>query len=387
MRVARILGRANVGGPIKTVLALCRRLSAYGVTTRLFVGPSGPREGDRLEGVDDVDVVRVPQLRRGASPFDWRGIAQLRRLLRDFAPDVVHTHTAKAGLLGRRAARALEPRPVIVHTFHGHVLRGYFAPPVVAALAALERWLARDCDAIVAVGARVASDLVDTFRVVERGRMVVIDNGIDLAPYAALPTRREARAALGLDADARAPCIVVPARLAAIKGHATLFGALAHEALAARDLDVVLLGDGPLRAGLERDAAQLGTGARVHFVGFVDAIERVLPAADVVVLPSINEGQPLALLEAMAAGVAVVATAVGGVPDLITDGLDGALVRPKDATALARRLADELDDDRGRSARAAAARQRVFRSGSIDRVVAEHLALYDRLLRHRRRST
>ncbi|MBK6940980.1 MAG: glycosyltransferase [Planctomycetes bacterium] len=380
MRVARILGRANVGGPIKTVLALCRRLRAHGVTTRLFVGPSSAREGDRLVGVDDVEIVRVPELRRGANPFDLLGIARLRDALREFGPDIVHTHTAKAGLLGRLAAAGLEFRPRIVHTFHGHVLRGYFARPIVMALVALERRLARDSDAIVAVGPRVADDLVDAFHVVPREGVVVIENGIDLEPFASMCSRERARAEIGLDAGARTPCIVVPARLAPIKGHEVLLDALEHAALARRELDVVLLGDGPLRSEIERRARELRARARVHCVGFVDAPERVLPAADLVVLPSLNEGQPLALLEAMAAGVAVLATAVGGVPDLVTDGVDGYLVESADPVRLAQRIAAALDDPAARAAAAARGRSRVFGRSSIDRVVREHLALYERLL-------
>lgn len=380
MRVARILGRANVGGPIKTVLALCRRLRGHGVTTRLFVGPSSAREGDRLRGVDDVEIVRVPELRRGANPLDLLGIARLRTALREFGPDIVHTHTAKAGLLGRLAAAGLEPRPRIVHTFHGHVLRGYFARPVTMALAAIERRLARVSDAIVAVGPRVADDLVDTFRVAARDRVIVIENGIDLEPYVTMQSRERARAELGLPLDVHAPCIVVPARLARIKGHDLLFDALEHPALAQRELDVVLLGDGPLRSRIESRARGLRARARIHCVGFVDAPERVLPAADLVVLPSRNEGQPLALLEAMAAGVAVLATAVGGVPDLVTDGIDGFLVEPGNAARLAQRIAGALDDPVARAAAAARGKTRAFERGSIDRVVLEHAALYERLL-------
>lgn len=380
MRVARILGRANVGGPIKTVLALCRRLREHGVTTRLFVGPSSPREGDRLDGVDDVDVVRIPELRRGANPLDLRGITRLRDALREFAPDIVHTHAAKAGLLGRCAAAGSAPRPRIVHTFHGHVLRGYFARPVVAVLAALERRLARTCDAIVAVGPRVADDLVDVFRIAPRERVTVIENGIDLVPFLGPKSKADARVALGLEPRSSAPCIVVPARLATIKGHDLLLRALEHSALADRSIDVVLLGDGPLRAELEAAASRLRSRARVRCVGFVDAMEDVLPAADLVVLPSRNEGQPLALLEAMAAEVAVLATAVGGVPDLVTDGVDGFLVEPGDAAGLARRIAAALDDPGLRAACARRGRERVVERASIERVVAEHLALYRRLL-------
>lgn len=381
MRIARVLGRANVGGPARTVIALCRRLRDRGVATRLFVGEPGRGEGDLLEGVTDLDVVRVPELRRRIGPFDLRAVPRLRDRLAEFDPDLVHTHAAKAGVLGRRAALALPRLPRLVHTFHGHVLHGYFPRPVSALFAAIERRLARRTDALIAVSARVREELAVRHRVAPESAFTVIDNGVDLsrfeAPYAEV--RRRARLRLEVD-DPGVPLVLVPARLVPIKGHELLFAALRRLPASARPLRVDLLGDGPLRADLQRAARSLPDGVDVRFHGFRDDLPEVLPAADCVALPSVNEGQPLALIEAMAAGVPVVATAVGGVPDLVESGRDGLLATPGDAASFAFALARVLTDLELRRSLASAAREKALARHAIERVVDEHLLLYRRLV-------
>lgn len=384
IRVARILGRANVGGPARTALALCRRLE--GVEHLLIVGESGPGEGDLAAGVDDVRIERIVGLRRSIGPADWRAARRVAAILERFAPDVVHTHAAKAGTVGRLAAGRLARRPCVVHTFHGHVLSGYFSRPVSAGFAALERWLAHRTDAIVAVSERVADELAFRHRVAPRDKFRVIENGIDLAQYPAVDaaTRRDARLRLDASPDA-ARHVVVPARLVPIKDHATLLDALQHLPDAVLPLEVHLLGDGPLRATLERRAARARHGVRVRFHGFRDDLPRVLPAADVVVLPSRNEGMPIALIEAMALGLPIVATAVGGVPDLIAAGAHGLLVPPHDPLSLAFALARVLTDLSLARELGAAARSRAEERYSLDRVVAEHRRLYEELVAARGR--
>ena len=384
-RVARVLGRANVGGPARTVVHLCRRLASRGFETLLLVGDTEPFEGDLLDGVDDVVVRRVPELRRRLTLRDPFAVGALSRHLVEFRPDLVHTHAAKAGLLGRLAASRVDPRPVLCHTFHGHILHGYFPRPVSAALALLERRLARRTDRLIAVSKTVRDELVDRHRVADASRFDVIENGIDLAPFPRLDgedaasARRDARLRLGI-ADDGAPVVLVPARLAPIKGHDLLFAALARLPSAARPARVELLGDGPLRASLERAARDLAEDIEVRFHGFRDDLPRVLPAADVVVLPSRNEGLPLALIEAMAASLPVVATAVGGVVDLVTHGENGLLATPGDETSLALQLARVLTDLPFGRALGAAGRRRVEERHAIDRVVDQHEALYRSLL-------
>lgn len=381
MRIARILGRANIGGPARTVIHLCRRLATHGCETVLLVGDSEPFEGDLLHGVDDIELRRIPQLRRRLSLRDPLAVGAVTAALRAFDPDLVHTHAAKAGLFGRLAARRLDRRPRVCHTFHGHILQGYFPRPVAALFAGLERRLARDTDRLIAVSATVRDELVLRHRVAARERFCVIENGIDLTPFRVrdAAARRRARRLLDLPDDGL-PVLIVPARLAPIKDHALLFEALQRLPGSARPVRVELLGDGPSRADLQRRARQLPDDLRVTFHGFRSDLPDVLPAADAVVLTSKNEGLPLALLEAMAAGVPVVATAVGGVVDLIDHGREGLLAPPGDAASLALHLARLLTDVGLAADLGAAGRERVEQRHRIERVVDEHLALYRELL-------
>ncbi len=380
-RIARILGRANVGGPARTVRALAEAFSGGGDETLLLVGAAGAREGELLES-GSFRVERIDALRRSLSPADLVAYRALKERLEEFRPDVVHTHAAKAGALGRKAALALARTPRIVHTFHGHVLDGYFSRPVTAAFRLLERRLARRTDRLVAVSRRVADDLVDRHRVASRERFTVIENGIDLArfPPPDAARREAARRLLDVRGDA-ARVVVVPARLVPIKAHALLFDALDRVPAATRPLEVHLLGDGPLRDALEARAGRLGEGIVARFHGFRDDLPDVLPGADAVVLSSRNEGLPLALLEAMAAEAPVVATAVGGVPDLVESGETGLLSTPGDPSSLAFALARVLTDLPLARRLAAAGRARVLERHGLDRVVEEHRALYDRLAR------
>src|SRR5258706_6458944 len=200
MRIARVLTRLNLGGPARQALASDPLLAARGHTLRLYTGTSGPGEGD-LSGdlrARGLDVRRVPGLAPGLHPAgDLRALAALRRELREFRPDVVHTHTAKAGLLGRRAARAL-PEAARVHTFHGHVLEGYFPPAVSRALLALERKLALETDRIAAVSHATADDLLRLKVLPDAEKLVVVPPGIELDALLALRERHGAlRAQIG----------------------------------------------------------------------------------------------------------------------------------------------------------------------------------------------
>lgn len=379
MKLARILSRMNVGGPARTVTHLARGLERFGVETLLIGGESGAGEGTLAGDLAGVNYVHVPELRRGLGLHDRAARRVLARLLEEFDPDVVHTHAAKAGVLGRRAALALPRRPAIVHTYHGHSLKGYFPRPISRLFAALERRLAARTDALVAVSDRVALELALEFRVAPRERFRVIENGIDLSAFAEPTTglRAAARARLA-PRDAEELQLGVPARLVPIKNHALLFAALRR--MRASPLALHLFGDGPQRAALEAQAAELPSWVRPVFHGFRFDLAAVLPGLDAVVLPSRNEGMPLALIEAMAAGCAVVATAVGGVPDLVDDGEDGLLARPEDPSALAAALERALGDAALRESLGCAARERARARFSIERVIEAHAELYRELL-------
>ncbi len=379
-QVLRVVTRLNVGGPALHIEILTDGLCEYGFETTLAVGMPGPAEGD-LEGRlrrRGLDPVRIPGLGRAPRLFgDLRALWGLCRLIRRVRPTIVHTHTSKAGLLGRLAAFLCRV-PVRVHTFHGHVLEGYFSPPVSLAVRLIERVLAWGTTAIVCISPLQRADLVERFEVVRPHKAHVIPLGLDLEPFGELSAQRGLlRTELGLGAET---CVLgTVGRLVPIKAHDILLQAFAR--LAARQDDVVLCiaGDGPLRGELEQTARELGVSGRVLFLGIRYDLRSLYADLDVFVLSSRNEGTPVALIEALAAGVPAVATKVGGIPDVVGASAAAVLVEPDDPEGLAHAVASLLEDPEARAAMSTAGPGAVTGYGKA-RLLSDTAHLYRSLL-------
>lgn len=339
VRVLHVVTRMNVGGASRHLLSLLPLLPDRGFEPLLVHGTVEPEEGELP--LEDLRAARLPSLRRPFNPAtDVRAYAELSRLVRRYRPRVVHTHMAKAGTLGRTAARRRRV-PAIVHTFHGHVLEGYFSAAVSRLFVATERSVARRTDALVAVSGAVRDDLL-RLGIGDAQRWRVIPYGFDLEPLlAGRLDRTIARRSLGL--PPAGPAVGIVGRLVPIKNHA-LFMDAARRVLERRaDVTFVVAGDGELRTTLE-DEARRTLGDRARFTGWVASLPALYAALDVVVLTSLNEGTPVALIEAAAAGLPVVATDVGGVADVVVDGETGFLVPSGDSSALAARIGDVIED-------------------------------------------
>ena len=348
IRVLRVIARLNVGGPALHVSYLTRELDARGYRTTLVAGRPSEGEGDMDYVAEELGItpVYLDGLQRDLSPArDLSMLLRLVELIRERRPHIVHTHTAKAGAVGRLAALLAARRdpPLLVHTFHGHVLRGYFSPARERLFGRIERFLAARTDALVAVSPQVRDDLVG-LRVAPAGRFAVVRLGIDLDRRAGSSGGRDAtRARLGLAPDA-----VVAGwfgRMTEIKRVDVLLRALARPAAAA--VSLVVVGDGPLRPELEALAADLGITGRVRFTGFERDVAPLFAACDIVTLSSANEGTPVTLIEGLAAGLPAVATDVGGVRDVVGDA--GLLVPAGDDRALAAVLGELAGDAERRS--------------------------------------
>lgn len=377
-RVVRIIARMNVGGPAIHATLLCRHLDPDRYESHLVFGAEGPSEGNYLDmlGVRLDRAHSLPALGREISPWrDARALAELTRVLRRLRPHIVHTHTAKAGLVGRVAAWRAGV-PVVVHTFHGHVFEGYFSPVTTAALVRIERVLARRTTRLLTVSDEVRRQILD--RGIGRpDRFDVVRLGLDLSPFVHSHRRRgELRRELGLPSEAETVGIV--ARLVPIKAHEVFLDAAGRLAADRPRAVFLVVGDGERRAELEAAARARGLGSRVRFLGWRNDLDRVYADLDVVMLTSMNEGSPVALIEAMAAGRPVVATRAGGVEELV--GEAGLLAAIGDAEALARHAATLLDDRARAGALGQRARARVVPAYSHERLVADVDRLYARLL-------
>ena len=388
MKVARIITRLNIGGPSIQAITLTSRLAARGHATMLLHGRLGPGEGDmRYLAAPDDRLIFVPPLRRAIAPVDdLRALISLYRELRGFRPTVIHTHMAKAGLLGRLAARAYNltrgnaPRARVVHTYHGHVLEGYFGGVRTAVFIALERGLARLSDAIVAISPAVRSELLEQYRIGRREQYRVIPLGFDLAPFASVDreARTTARQALQIAGDA--PVVTTVGRLTAIKQHHLFLDVAAQLVARHPDAVILLVGDGELRTDLEAQASRLGLSSRVRFLGWRRDLATIYAATDVFALTSRNEGTPVALIEAMASAVPGVSTDVGGVRDVILDATMGIRVAVDDAAAFAAAVLHLIDAPEERAAIGLRGRRHVLDRFDIERLVNDVERFYHELL-------
>jgi glycosyltransferase involved in cell wall biosynthesis len=377
-----VIARMNVGGPAYHVSVLAGRLDRHRFDSLLVHGGVGPGESSfawraRAEG---CRVEQIGQLGPEVAPFaDAAALRRLAALVRRFRPDIVHTHTAKAGALGRLAALTLRPRPLIVHTYHGHVLEGYFGPLASRAYRTAERALAHVSDCLIGVSQATVDDLV-RLGVAPAGRFRVIPVGLDIGRFVDTEADSGARARLAVGATGSEILLVYVGRLVPIKRVDVLLRAVGRLRAGATPIRLVVVGDGTSRPKLEGLTGQLGLGGAVRFLGWVDDVTAVTAAADVAVLASDNEGTPVSLIEAAAAGLPAVATAVGGVPDVVLDGTTGLLVPKGDDQALADRLCRLIDDAGLRARMGASAQEHVLERYSSARLVRDVEALYEELL-------
>ena len=382
IRVLRVIARLNVGGPALHVTYLSRGLAERGYETTLVAGDVAPGEESMAWVAEQaaVDVVRIPGLSRELSPFrDLVATLRLARLIRSVRPHVVHTHTAKAGAVGRAAALlSLRRVPVVVHTFHGHVLRGYFGRVGTSVFRLIETLLARTSDVLIAVSPEVRDELV-RIGVAPAEKFAVVRLGIELEPRVrGDESRDEIRRRLGIAPDR----FVVGwfGRMTAVKRTTDLVDALA--ALRGRGVDACLLlvGDGSDREQVEQRAFDLGVARDCLFLGYQEDVAPWYSAIDAFALTSANEGTPVVCIEALAAGRPVVATTVGGVADVVEDGTDGFLVDPGDTDAMAERLERLARDPELRAAFGEAGRRRALERYAVERLVGDLDELYRSLL-------
>lgn len=316
-KIVRIIARLNIGGPARQVVFLSDEMTRLGWSTLLILGQPDPTEGDMgyLLANRSVRFLRLPTLQRKIRPLkDLKAWWDILRSLFQERPHILHTHTAKAGALGRSAGwvyRGLTRRPLkMVHTFHGHVLEGYFDRFRTQLFCRLERFLARPTDCLIAVSESVRQDLV-SLRIAPASKIRVIPLGLPLQSL--------------LKVDPPAPGtpirIGMVGRLVPIKNHKLLFEAIQilKKEGAEGPFQFVLIGDGELRSSLEVQAQRMGIGTFVQFTGWQSQMPAVYEGLHLVCLTSQNEGTPVSLIEAMAAARPVVATDVGGVRGLLTD--------------------------------------------------------------------
>jgi glycosyltransferase involved in cell wall biosynthesis len=385
IKILRVIARLNIGGPAIHVVLLTAGLDRGRFDSTLVSGSEHAGEGSMLDYAlsHGVQPTIIPEIvgEFSLGPRELRALVRLYGVMRETRPHIVHTHTAKAGFIGRLAAR-LARVPVVVHTFHGHVLHGYYSPLKTQLLRRMERGLARFTDRIIAVSEHVKRDLV-TYQVAAADKIQVISLGLELDPFLESASHRGAfRRELQLNGAERLVGIV--GRIFPIKNHQLFLEAAALVARRDSAARFVIVGDGILRPELERQAQEAGITDRVIFTGWRRDLPGIYADLDVLAVTSNNEGTPVSAIEAMAAGCPVVATNVGGLPDLIREGETGYLVPSGDAPAVATAVLRVLHQPEVARYMGATARKVARERFSAQRLITDMERLYLELLRRKR---
>jgi len=334
LKIVRMQSRICIGGPAIHVEILSKYLPHDKYETILVGGRVEDDEKDKSEELrsKNINVILLGQMKRQVTLWDdWKSLLQLVNILRRERPDIVCTHTAKAGAIGRIAA-FIAGVPLVVHTFHGHVFRNYFGKLKTSVFIQIERLLALATDQIITISPSQYKDITETFRIAPARKVSMVRLGLELQPLKNLQHTDELKNSLGLPSKAKLLGFV--GRLVQIKNLGMALHVLEKLILEDESYHLCIAGDGEERAKWEQYSRQHGIDQHVHFLGWVENIERVLAGIDILILTSLNEGTPIAVIEAMASQVPVVATAVGGVPDLIKHEQNGFLVSSEDVVGM-----------------------------------------------------
>jgi glycosyltransferase involved in cell wall biosynthesis len=374
----RIIARMNVGGPAVQVSGLMRALDSQKFEHRLYTGFCSPDEADYLKTVaTDVSATFINGLGRRISLIeDLKAFVTLIKEIRSFKPHIIHTHTAKAGFLGRIASLVSLQQSIRVHTFHGHLLNGYFGAFKRRLVITAEQVLAIFSNQLLSVGDKVRKDLLAE-RIGRLEKFAVMPPGLDLGE---LPSKSDAREFYGLSTTTL-QCALI-GRVTQIKRPDRFLEVVTAIVNAGIPIEFLIAGDGELLS-ICREQIELKK-LPIKVLGWQSDIRMVLAATDVVILTSDNEGTPLSLIQAGMAGLPVVATRVGSTPEVVIDGQTGILtsLRTKDITEALIKLAS---DPRLRVELGSKAQEFTMANFGLSRLVLDHEELYVKLLAIKKR--
>ncbi|MBS1588543.1 MAG: glycosyltransferase [Bacteroidetes bacterium] len=391
-RVLRIHNRLIIGGPAINVTYLTRYMAPE-FETMLVIGGKDEHEQDAIHLTRDLGIepIVVNEMRRNIHPRqDGIAYQKIKEIIQKFKPDVVHTHAAKSGVIGRLAADACKV-PVIVHTFHGHVFHSYFSPWQTKMFIHIERYLARKSSGIVAISQSQKEELANVYKICPEEKLEVIPLGLDLDKFHQRQDEKRAMFRNRYQIEEDEIAIGIIGRIVPVKNH-ELFVAAAKKVLDAssKRLRFVIVGDGDMRPSMEASFQAAGIDytyypeqkrkATAFCTSWLTQIDEVLAGLDIVALTSHNEGTPVSLIEAQASSRPVVSTHVGGVADMVMDGKCGFVTPPANAELFAEALLKLVQDEKLRSDFGAFGKDFVQSKFSYQRLVRDMSAYYHRLI-------
>lgn len=321
-KILRIINRFNLGGPTYNAAYLTKYLAPE-FETLLIGGMKDETEGSSEFILKDmgVDYKILPRMKRFINPFnDLTAYYEIKKVIHDFKPDIVHTHAAKAGALGRQAAAACKV-PVIVHTYHGHVFHSYFGNFKTSVYKAIERNLAKKSSAIVAISEKQKRELVDEHKITANAKVHVVPLGFDLNRFQENIEEKRKNFRLKYDLKDDELSVGIVGRLAPVKNHSLFLEAIKFlKENSSKKIRAFIIGDGEERAFLEARVNHLGLSEVITFTSWIQDIATAYPGLDIVCLTSFNEGTPVSLIEAQASNKAIVSTCVGGIENVVVPG-------------------------------------------------------------------
>src|SRR5687768_5793131 len=391
-RVLRILNRLIIGGPSKNAVYLTRYMQPD-FDTMLVIGGKEDHEQDAdfLATANNVQPTCIPQMNRAISPGnDWYAYQKLKKLIKEFKPDVVHTHAAKSGALGRLAARHANV-PVIIHTFHGHIFHSYFNSLKTNLFIKAERYLGGLSDAIIAISDEQKKELSGNFKIASAEKFKVIPLGLDLDHFTIdrEAKRNKFRTEFGLEDDTVAIGII--GRLVPVKNHSLFIGALKYIlSNSSVKVKAFIIGDGESRKAIEKMASALEIRFSKHtdqqhphplvVTSWRTDIDTICAGLDIIALTSLNEGTPVSLIEAQAAGKPIVSTRVGGIADVVLENKTALLSDIDNEKAYCDNLLQLVSDISMRQRFSNAGQEYVLNKFGYRRLVADMSNLYRELL-------
>ncbi len=389
-RILRILNRFNVGGPTYNATYLTKYLSEE-FETRLIGGQKDPSEASSLYMARALGVEPevIPEMRRSLNPLrDYKTYRKIKEIIREFKPDIVHTHASKAGAIGRLAAMSCNT-PVIVHTFHGHVFHSYFNPIVAGVYKVIEKYLAKKSSAIIAISQIQKNELVNEHKISTEEKVRVIPLGFDLEKFAQNTAEKRSNFRQQYEIENEALVVGIIGRLVPIKNH-QLFIKAANYIFknTKKRICFVIIGDGESRIEIEDHCASAGLSFgtkdsnkhQVIFTSWIKEIDWALAGLDIVCLTSLNEGTPVSLIEAQAAEKPIVSTEVGGIKNVVAPDTSALLSPIENEQLFCENLLKVVENESLREQLASAGKDMVLEQFSYHRLVKQTEELYHELL-------
>jgi glycosyltransferase involved in cell wall biosynthesis len=391
-RVLRILNRLAVGGPVLNAAYLTKYLAPE-FETVLVVGEREDHEKSAgfLTHKLGIQPVTIAGMGRSINPLsDYKAYGELKKLIRKFRPDIVHTHAAKPGAIGRLAASSLNV-PVIVHTFHGHVFHSYFNSLKTSFFINAERYLARKSSAIIVISNQQKRELAHQFKIAPEEKFRMIPLGLDLDAFATDQEEKRQRFRIEFKLADDEIAIGIIGRLVPVKNHELFIKSIAHVLHNTnKKIKAFIIGDGETRQDLEAAAQQAGIpftterdNTHPHplvFTSWRQDVDVINAGLDIITLTSFNEGTPVSLIEAQAANKPIVSTRVGGIEDIVLEGETALLAHVQDAATFAGYVLQLVQDESLRHRLGATGRQHVVERFSYQRLMRDMAALYYDLL-------